>query len=90
MAKEHHLTIQQYIVLVVCFRLFYTDSDICVGVCIFWAECELDQIKYISTQQGAPKHSPANPSIAAFAILSKFNFFLCDKISQFEVDNILQ
>lgn len=62
----------------------------CGCVCIFWAECELDQIKYISAQQGAPKHSPTNPSIAAFAILSKFNFFLCDKISQFKADNISQ
>lgn len=90
MAKEHRLTIRQYIVLVVCFRLFYMDSDICVGVCIFWVECELDQTKYISTQQGAPKHSPTNPSVVAFAILSKFNFFLCDKIRWFKVDNISQ
>lgn len=90
MAKEHYSAIQQYIVLVVCLRLFYMDSDICLGVCIFWAECELDHIKYISGQRGAPKHSPTNPSIPAFAILSKFNFFLCDKISQFKVDNISQ
>lgn len=90
MAKEHHLTIHQCIVLVVCSRVFYGDAGTCVSAWIFWAECELDQIKYISAQQGAPKHSPTNPSIVAFAILSKFNFSLCDKISQFKVDNISQ
>lgn len=91
MAKKQYLTIQQYTVLVVCFGLFlYGLQHMCGCVRIFWAGCEFDQVKDISAQQGAPEHSPANPSIAAFAILSKFNFFICDEISQFKADNITQ